>query len=78
MKLNKNTLIIIIAAIVVVALAVTLILVLPKNGGENPAGGETPDETPDETPVEPQPELNFFQKIWIAILNFFKKLFGLI
>ena len=39
---------------------------------------ETPDETPDETPVEPQPELNFFQKIWIAILNFFKKLFGLI
>ena len=39
---------------------------------------EIPDETPDETPSEPVVELNFFQKIWIAILNFFKKLFGLI
>ena len=39
---------------------------------------DTPDETPDETPGEPVVELNFFQKIWLAILNFFKKLFGLI
>ena len=39
---------------------------------------ETPDETPDETPADPQPEvkLNFFQKIWKAIMDFFKKLFG--
>ena len=45
---------------------------------EEEAPVETPDETPDETPGEPVVELNFFQKIWLAILNFFKKLFGLI
>ena len=38
---------------------------------------ETPDE-PVETPDEqPEEKLNFFQKIWKAILDFFKKLFGI-
>ncbi len=40
----------------------------PDNGGD-----ETPDETPDEEPAE---ELNFFQKIWRAIVTFFKSIFG--
>ena len=51
-------------------------VILPMIEEEAPV--ETPDETPDETPGEPVVELNFFQKIWLAILNFFKKLFGLI
>jgi Zn-finger nucleic acid-binding protein len=38
---------------------------------------DTPDE-PVDTPDEPVVELNFFQRIWLAILTFFKKLFGLI
>ena len=35
-------------------------------------------EQPGETPADPQPEvkLNFFQRIWKAILEFFQKLFG--
>ena len=51
--------------------------------GKCECGAEDPDyvapEQPDpETPAEPQPEveLNFFQKIWKAILEFFQKLFG--
>ena len=47
---------------------------------DQPETPDTPDvpETPD-TPNEPETpvELNFFQKIWLAILNFFKKLFGM-
>ena len=43
--------------------------------------GETdPDYTSPETPIEPElpeePKLNFFQKIWKAIVNFFRSLFG--
>ena len=38
----------------------------------------TPDDTtnPPEPPEEPE-KLNFFQRIWQAILNFFRRLFGL-
>ena len=44
------------------------------DSGETPDNGETPDDgTVDETPA---PKLNFFQKIWQAILNFFMSLFG--
>ena len=39
-----------------------------------PDTDEKPDVPNDE---EPEEELNFFQKIWLAILNFFKKLFGI-
>jgi hypothetical protein len=43
--------------------------------------GETdPDYTSPETPIEPElpeePKLNFFQRIWQAIVNFFRSLFG--
>ena len=41
---------------------------------EVPDTDEKPDVPNDE---EPEEELNFFQKIWLAILNFFKKLFGI-
>ena len=34
---------------------------------------DKPAETPDEQPAE---KLNFFQKIWQAIRNFFKSIFG--
>ena len=51
-------------------------VVLPMIVEDEPV--DTPDETPDETPSEPVVELNFFQRIWLAIINFFKKLFGLI
>ena len=39
---------------------------------------ETPADPQPETPADPQPEvkLNFFQKIWKAIMEFFQKLFG--
>ena len=53
---------------------------------DNPGNTENPDdsnntETPDssdktETP-EPERELNFFEKIWKAIVDFFKMLFGI-
>lgn len=57
---------------------------------ENPGEDETPDdntpgtdvnpgddETPgDDTPDEPVEELNFFQKIWKAIVDFFMNLFA--
>ena len=38
----------------------------------------TPDDTtnPPESPEEPE-KLNFFQRIWQAIINFFRRLFGL-
>lgn len=32
--------------------------------------------TPDDDTTDEEPKLNFFQKIWQAIVNFFKKLFG--
>ena len=43
---------------------------------------EKPEDKPEETPADPKPEepaveLNFFQKIWLAILAFLKKLFGI-
>ncbi len=44
-------------------------------GDDKPGEGETPDdgEQPDdEQPEQPEPELNFFQKIWKAITDFFK------
>ena len=50
-------------------------VVLPMIVEDEPV--DTPDE-PVDTPDEPVVELNFFQRIWLAILNFFKKLFGLI
>nr|MBE6544532.1 hypothetical protein [Oscillospiraceae bacterium] len=50
------------------------------DGGENgeddpisPDEGETEIEAPDE----PEEELNFFERIWKAIVDFFKKLFGI-
>ncbi len=48
----------------------------PPDNGENSDNGNTPDggETPDEE--EPE-QLNFFQRIWRAIVNFFRKLFGI-
>lgn len=45
----------------------------PPAGNE---GEEQPEEDQPTTPNEPQ-ELGFFQRIWQAILNFFRKLFGL-
>ena len=42
---------------------------LPGDNGDN---GNTGDNGTDE----PAPKLNFFQRIWLAIVNFFKKLFG--
>lgn len=33
-------------------------------------------EKPEEKPEEPEEKLNLFQRIWRAICNFFKKLFG--
>ncbi len=41
---------------------------------ENPDNGETPD-TPNE-PEQPEEKLNFFQRIWRAIVEFFARLFG--
>ncbi len=38
---------------------------------------ELPDEPDVPNDEEPKEELNFFQKIWLAIVNFFKKLFGI-
>ncbi|MBR4835995.1 MAG: hypothetical protein IKU99_03185, partial [Clostridia bacterium] len=55
--------------------------------GESDPDYKAPEETPNEpeTPEEPekptdpvipeQPKLNFFQRIWQAILNFFRNLF---
>lgn len=37
----------------------------------------TPDDPTDDPTDEPVKELNFFEKLWLAIINFFKKLFGL-
>ncbi|MBO7195803.1 MAG: hypothetical protein J6V80_00530 [Clostridia bacterium] len=58
----------------------------PGKEPETPVEPETPDEpgqepeTPDDSEAPEQPEepekLNFFQRIWQAILNFFKSLFG--
>ena len=48
-----------------------------------PEEPEVPDEPEvpgsDEEPKDEQPkeELDFFQRIWLAIVNFFKKLFGI-
>ena len=36
----------------------------------------TPDEAPDDSTKEPAVKLNFFQRIWLAIKTFFKRLFG--
>ena len=35
-----------------------------------------PSTPGDDTTDEEQPQLNFFQRIWQAILNFFRNLFG--
>ena len=55
----------------------------PEEEPERPSFEEEPT-TPDG-PTQPstpdvdnkEPELNFFQKIWQAIINFFKQLFGI-
>ncbi|MBP3401563.1 MAG: hypothetical protein J6K85_00725, partial [Clostridia bacterium] len=44
---------------------------------ENPEEPELPDEPDVPADEEPKEELNFFQRIWLAIVNFFKKLFGI-
>ena len=45
---------------------------IPTTPGKPSIKPSTPDEdTPDE-----EPKLNFFQRIWQAILNFFRNLFG--
>jgi hypothetical protein len=54
--------------------AVVLPMIVEDEPTDTP---DTPDE-PTDIPEEPVVELNFFQRIWLAILNFFKKLFGLI
>ena len=41
---------------------------------ENPE--EKPEDKPTENPDDSAEKLNFFQKIWKAILDFFRKLFG--
>ena len=46
----------------------------PVEGGDQDETPETP-ETPEQ-PEQPAPKLNFFQRIWLAIVNFFKSLFG--
>ena len=45
---------------------------------DQPDQPEQPENKPEDKPSDDEPEekLNFFQKIWRAILNFFKKLFG--
>lgn len=58
----------------------------PGNSEKPDDPGETPDDTPDkpDSPNTPDdsinennpPKLNFFQKIWRAIANFFKRIFG--
>lgn len=58
-----------------------------ENGGEDPVipdddNGDDPispdeGETEIEAPDEPEEELNFFERIWKAIVDFFKKLFGI-
>ncbi len=58
---------------------VTFASSVPMTPEQTPENPETPDETPDETPEapeEPVAKLNFFQRIWLAILNFFKNLFS--
>lgn len=37
----------------------------------------TPDVPGGDAPIDPAPQLNFFQRIWFAIVSFFKRLFGL-
>ena len=37
---------------------------------------ECGESDPNFKPAEPAPKLNFFQKIWLAIVNFFKNLFA--
>ena len=54
--------------------------VKPDETPETPDGGETPDTpvTPDNGGTnEPAVELNFFQRLWQAILDFFRNLFGI-
>ncbi len=49
-----------------------------ENPGENP--GENPDENPGENGdnnEEPKEELGFFEALWLALVNFFKWLFGI-
>ena len=51
---------------------------------DNPGTGDDPTDDPTDNPSggnegedeEPEEKLNFFQRIWRAIVNFFKNLFG--
>lgn len=47
----------------------------PDNNPEND-GNTDNSGTSDDSTSEPEVKLNFFQKIWLAIRNFFAKLFG--
>ena len=46
----------------------------PDNGEKDPTDPDNGEEEPTEEPAE---ELNFFQKIIKAIIDFFKRLFGI-
>ena len=59
----------------------TCVITVTNSTSEEPEVPGEP-EVPDEPEVpgadeEPKEELNFFQRIWLAIVNFFKKLFGI-
>lgn len=44
--------------------------------GVKPGSPDNSDDKSDDATSEPEVKLNFFQKIWRAILNFFRNLFG--
>ncbi|MBR4836183.1 MAG: hypothetical protein IKU99_04135 [Clostridia bacterium] len=51
----------------------------PEDGDDIPTTPGKPSikpSTPDDDTTDDQPKLNFFQRIWQAILNFFRNLFG--
>ena len=50
---------------------------VPDEPTDTPTTPDTPDTPTDGDVQEPVVELNFFQRIWQAILNFFRNLFGL-
>ena len=50
---------------------------VPQDPTDTPTIPDTPDTPTDGDVQEPVVELNFFQRIWQAILDFFRNLFGL-